>query len=471
MRPPRHSLVKRVLKNTYNPYAEASGCSTRSRVLDSQMYGVGEPSPGRADRADSAPALPVRSSASAENAQLVPKKAHVSAAEYCPFNNMGENLESAQSDSWESVCDEDFGEVKLVLAGKGETKTLLVRRPSSAQCCVIDWMNWTLSEDTWSKTAGRTLISDEEYVKEASRQLEKILGFGVTTHRGQRLNFYADSWVLGDGMGFVCFGKQNRTMLIMLSGQGCMNAIPGWEKRLYDFLTQVAVRPSISRIDLAHDDFDGSYLSVDWAYQQWKDGGFNFKKGGRPPEIQKHGNWDRHSGKGRTLAIGQRTSDKYLRFYERGKKEGDKSSLWCRAEIELKHNNTVINFDVLLNPSQYFVGAYPCLAQFENTQTPARMAVKARAQHITVDDSIAITKRQFGKHIRVFRSIFGDQETLDLITNEDENAFPKRMKPYLSFHDSGPVPIHKQEKPVVSEFVHFPSSPPFFGLNGERARL
>ena len=85
MRPPRHSLVTRVLKNTYNPYAEASGCSTRSRVPDSQMYGVGEPSSGRADRADSAPALPVRSSAIAGNAGLVPKIAHVSATVIPPF--------------------------------------------------------------------------------------------------------------------------------------------------------------------------------------------------------------------------------------------------------------------------------------------------------------------------------------------------------------------------------------------------
>ncbi|MEF2266564.1 replication initiation factor domain-containing protein [Janthinobacterium sp. LS2A] len=465
MRPPRHSLIKRASDRTYNPYAEASGCSTRARVVEPQMHGVGEPSPGRADRADSAPALPVRSSAIAGNAGLVPNIAHVSATECSPKNNMGENLEGAYSDSWESVCDEDFGEVKLVLAGKGETKTLLVRRPSSAQCCVIDWMNFTLSEDTWSKTAGRTLISDEEYVEEASRHFEKIFGFGVTTHRGQRLNFYTDSWVLGDGMGFVGFGKQNRTMLIMLSGQGCMNAIPGWEKRLYDFLTQVAVRPSISRIDLAHDDFDGSYLSVDWAYQQWKDGGFNFRKGGRPPEIQKLGNWDRPSGKGRTLTIGQRTSSKYFRFYEKGKKEGDKSSLWGRAEAELKNNNTIIDMAVLLNPSSVFVGLYPCLAQFDSRQTPVRLVVKARAQSITIEDSIAITKRQFGKYIRVFRALFGDKETLDFITNEDENAFPKRLKPFLSFADSGPVPMHKETPVNIPEFI-FIKSVPVFRPNG-----
>jgi phage replication initiation protein len=471
MRPVRNSLIKSRRKEAFSPYAEASGCSTQARSVKSQIYSVGKLSAASADRTASATALPERIGVEAEKARKVPQIAHVSATECCSLNNMGENLVGAKSEYWESVCNEDFGDVKLVLTGKGETKTLLVRVPSAAQCCVIDWMNCTVSEDTWSNTAGRTLITDDEYVEEASRQLEKIFGFGVTTHRGQKLNFYADSWVLGDGMGFVCFGKQNRTMLIMLSGQGCASATIGWERRMYEFLTTVAVRPSISRIDLAHDDFDGSYLSVDWAYQQWKEGNFSFRQGGRPPEIQKLGNWDRPSGKGRTLTIGQRSSSKFCRFYEKGKKEGDKESSWCRCEVEFKNTNTVINPEVLLNPGKFFVGAYPGFSAFAKTDTPARMEVKARALHITMDDSVEITKRQFGKYIRVFRATYGDQETLALITNADEEAFPKRLKPFLSFHDSGPVPIHKQIKPVVQDFTQFPISPPFFGLNGERARL
>ncbi len=466
MRPPRHSLVTRVLKNTYNPYAEASGCSTRPRVLNSQMHGVGETSPGRADRADSAPALPVRSSASAENARLVPKIAYVSATECPPINKMGENLEGAESAAWSSICDEDLGEVELVMTDSGKIKSVMVRRPSAAQTCVIDWINFSVLEDTWFRTAREQLISDDQIIVEASRQLEKIFGFGITSNRGKRMNFYRDSWVLGDDMGFVCFGGQRSTMLITLTGQGCLNAVAGWEKRLYDFLTKTAIRPTISRIDLAHDDFDGSYLSVDWAEQQWWDNGYSFKKGGRPPEIQEIGNWKRPSGKGRTLTIGQRTSSKYCRFYEKGKKEGDKLSLWCRCEIEFKNTNTIIRPDVLLDPSSFFVGAYPCLAKFATAETPARMEVKARAQHITVDDSIAVTKRQYGKYIRVFRALFGDKETLDLITNEDENAFPKRLKPFLSFADSGPVPMHKEQPVYIPPFI-FIKSVSVFRPNGE----
>ena len=448
-------------------YAVATGRSDSVRSVKSQVYGVGKSAATCADRTASATALPERVGAEAEKAGLVPQIAHVSASEGFHINNMWENLESTESETWSSICDEDLGEVELVMTDSGEIKSVMVRRPSAAQTCVIDWINFSVLEDTWFKTAREQLISDDQIIVEASRQLEKIFGFGITSNRGKGMNFYRDSWVLGDGMGFVCFGGQRSTMLITLTGQGCLNAVAGWEKRLHGFLTRTAIRPTISRIDLAHDDLNGSYLSVDWAEQQWWDGGYSFKKGGRPPEIQEIGNWKRPSGKGRTLAIGQRTSSKYCRFYEKGKKEGDKLSLWCRCEIEFKNTNTIIRPDVLLDPSSFFVGAYPCLAMFATVETPARMEVKARAQHITVDDSIAVTKRQYGKYIRVFRALFGDKETLDLITNEDENAFPKRLKPFLSFADTGPAPVHVEPPPYVPSFFHFINTVPSFGLNGE----
>jgi len=448
-------------------YIDASGRSS-VRNVKSQIYCAGKPPAVSADRTASAAALPERIGVEAEKAGLVPQIAHVSASGCPPINNMGENLQNVESEAWSSICDEDLGEVELVMTDSGKIKSVMVRRPSAAQTCVIDWINFSVLEDTWFKTAREQLITDDQIIIEASRQLEKIFGFGITSNRGKGMNFYRDSWVLGDDMGFVCFGSQRSTMLITLTGQGCLNAVSGWEKRLYDFLTKTAIRPTISRIDLAHDDLAGAYLSVDWAYQQWWDAGFSFKKnGGRPPEIQKVGNWDRPSGKGRTLTIGQRSSSKYCRFYEKGRKEGDKSSLWCRCEIEFKNTNTIIRPDVLLDPSSFFVGAYPCLAMFATVETPARMEVKARAQHITVDDSIAVTKRQYGKYIRVFRALFGDKETLDLITNEDENAFPKRLKPFLSFVDTGPAPVHVEPPPYVPSFFHFINTVPSFGLNGK----
>jgi phage replication initiation protein len=460
-----------------NPYAAASGGSIARRVK-ADIYASGKGDGICAERTASAGALPGRLGAAAGKNGLVPRTAYESRCDSPPINNMGENLESDVSDSWTSVCDEHFGEVDLVLTDSGKVKTLLVRRPAGNQGCVIDWINFSVLEDTWFKTARERLISDDQIIIEASRQLERIFGFGITAKRERGMNFYRESWVLGDDMGFVCFGGQRHTMLITLTGLGCLNAVAGWEKRLYDFLLKTAIRPSISRIDLAHDDFEGEYLSVDWAEEQWLKGRFSFKQGGRPPDIQRHGNWHRPSGKGRTLTIGRRNSSKFCRFYEKGKKEGDKLSLWCRCEVEFKNTNTVIVLDVLLNPTSFFGDAYPCFSEFVSTETPARMQVKERAAQITVDDTIEIVKRQFGKHIRVLRGLFGDQEALNMITNPDERAWPKRLKPYSSCEKTEHPPVHIEphehfsglsvgDGPEIPDFIRFINTVPCYGLNGD----
>lgn len=357
MRPLRHLLIRQQRTSAQDEYERATGGSLRAYRTEHEKAAPFFISDDGAERTASASALPERIGAEAEIVGFVPHSAQVSTDRTPPINNMGVYLDSAESEAWASICDEDLGEVELVMTDSGKIKSVMVRRPSAAQTCVIDWINFSVLEDTWFRTAREQLITDDQIIVEASRQLEKIFGFGITSNRGKGMNFYRDSWVLGDDMGFVCFGGQRSTMLITLTGQGCLNAVVGWEKRLYDFLTKTAIRPTISRIDLAHDDLDGSYLSVDWAEKQWWDHGYSFKQGGRPPEIQEIGNWKRPSGKGRTLAIGQRSSSKYCRFYEKGKKEGDKLSLWCRCEIEFKNTNTIIRPDVLLDPSSFFVGA------------------------------------------------------------------------------------------------------------------
>lgn len=451
-------------------YIAATGGSAIRRVK-SEIYGVGKSVAECAERTASAPALPERIGQTAEKAGLVPQKAQDWAPDSCSINNMGENLESADGCdnqyAWASISDEDFGEVKLVLTDSGKTKTVMVRKPSKTQACIIDWVNFTVLEDTFFRTARQTLVTDDQIIEEASRQLEKILGFGITEKCSAGRNFYRESWILGDRMGVVCFGGQRSTLLVMLSGQGCQNAVAGWEKRLFQFLTAIAVRPSISRIDLAHDDIEGAYLSVDWAAEQYALGGYTKRSGGRPPNIERIGNWDRPTGKGRTLTIGLRTSSKFCRFYEKGRKEGDKSSLWCRCEVEFKNTNTVIPFDVLLNPTDFFAAAYPCFAHFVQVETPQRMEVKAKTAQITIDACVEVTKHQFGKYIRVFRELWGDKAALDVICNEAEDYWPKRMKPLTSNAQTGSLPVHKLAPVRIPSFIEFITTVPCFGLNGE----
>lgn len=471
MRPVRHSLIRRQRERAAADYAGASGGIAPSRAVKAQIYGVDKTYAAGAGRTASAPALPERTGSEAEKAGLVPQIAQFSDRLSDPINNMGLNLTSLEledtAESWSSVSEEHIGEVALVMSESGKTKTVMRRHPANGQICIIDWVNFSVLEDTFFKTSRQILVTDDQIIEEASRQFEKIFGFGITLKRDRGMNFYRESWVLGDGMGFVCFGGQRSTMLITLSGQGCQNAVAGWESRLFDFLTKVATRPSISRIDLAHDDFEGAYLSVDWADAQWDVNGFSFKEGGRPPEIQHLGNWKRPSGKGRTLNIGVRTSSKFCRFYEKGKKEGDKDSLWCRCEVEFKNTSMLIPPEVLLQPSQYFCGAYPCFVEFARVETPLRMEIKRKTAQITVDACIEVTKHQFGKYLRVFRELYGDKEALDLVCNDTADYWPKRMKPLTSDATSGPVPIHKQEPPPIPSWMRFITTVPCFGLNGE----
>ncbi|MFM9435747.1 phage replication initiation protein [Janthinobacterium sp. CG_23.3] len=439
-------------------YRTASGGSSLARNVKGQIYAFGLSPSTCAERTASAPALPERIGAVDGQGRFIPRFPLKTAHADDHLNNMWENLESAKSTTpgWSSVVDEDFGHVKLVITDTGESVTHLVRKPVDNQVAFIDWCNFHVSEETFFKTAKRPLVTDDEIVCEASRYLEEeIFGFGVTSKRSVGLNFYRESWVLGDGFGFVCFGGQRATLMVVLNGQGCQSALPGWEKRLHKFLTTIAVRPVLTRVDLAHDDFDGAYLSVDWADQKWSEGGFSLReKGGRPPDIRHLGNWKKPSGRGRTLTIGTRASSKYCRFYEKGKMLGDKFSLWCRCEVERKSANSIIDFDILLNPSKDFVGSYPCISEFAKVDTPRRVEVKAKSAQISFDTSVAITRRQFGKYIRVFRSLFDTSEQLlDAISHPDEGVWPKRLRPFLVDATSGPAPIHRAPKPETYDFV------------------
>lgn len=335
-----------------------------------------------------------------------------------PINNMGENLGNLES----------YEAVDVVLTNSGKKKIIMCQKPANDGLCVIDWVNFTVSEQTWWKTFGAILLSEDQHVAEASRVLKKIFGFGVTAKREKGLNHYQASWVLGDDMGFVCFGGQRQTMLVTLTGQGCVHAKEGWQQRLHDFLATDAVRPSISRIDLAHDDFNGAYLSVDWAEQQWALSGYTARAGGRAPNIERVGNWHRPSGAGRTLYIGTRSSGKFCRFYEKGKAEGDALSPWVRCEVEFKSSDRIIPFEILLRPSMYFAGAYRCFATFAQHATPTRLVLKQKTAQIVMDSAIEITRHQFGKYLRVFREIYGDKDTLDAVCNNTERYWPKRLK-------------------------------------------
>ena len=375
-----------------------------------------------------------------------------------PTNKMGVTVAIAHSVT-----------IPLIMNQSGKPKYFAMRQPGNGQICTTDYLNMSIDVSTWSRTARESLVTDEQHVHEASRHCEMLFGFGVTACRNKGMNFYRESYILGDNFGFVCVGGQKETMLITLTGLGCTNAVEGWEKRVYQFVTKGdAIRPALTRIDLAYDDFEGDHISVDWAEEQWHVGGYTAITGGVPPTIERRGDWHRPNGKGRTLYIGRRESGKFCRVYEKGKSEGCATSNWTRFEVEFKNKDRDIPFEILLDPSSYFVSAYPCISEFAHAETPKRIAVKQKTAQINVDAIASITKHQFGKHLRVLRELHGDAGSLNLICSTEDDYWPKRLKPITASISTAAPPIHTlQDEVFVPTYIDYITTLPSHGLNKE----
>ncbi|WP_260438657.1 replication initiation factor domain-containing protein [Burkholderia contaminans] len=329
-------------------------------------------------------------------------------------------------------------ELQMVMTDTGELKTILVRRPVNEQVAMIDTLRFTVGEETWNRTAGIQLVADEAFIFEASKHLTQIFGFGITRDLKKSRDFYTNAWELGDNYGHVAFGgaSQRGTMLINLSGQGCIAAKAGWESRLHDFLVDTAARPTITRVDLAHDCMEGEY-TVDQVDGWYDDGLFTCSV--NAPHHEYKGDWKKPNGKGRSVYIGLRRNGKLCRAYEKGREQGDADSEWLRIEVEFRNNKRVIPLDVLLDPSSYFVGAYPCLRFLDASRSPEKIEIKRKAAEINVDASLKNIRTSYGKYAFVLRNLLGDADFLDAITN-DSGDWPERLK--VPDYETCAVPIH-----------------------------
>lgn len=291
------------------------------------------------------------------------------------------------------------------------------RQSVSADGAFIDWLNFSCQCTSFNE------VSDGEIVIRLSNQLARILGYGVTSKRETGLNFYRESYILGNNWGFVCIGGQHDTLMVSITGAGCMAAQEGWEKRLYDFLPTL-LRPRITRIDLARDFFEGEY-TPDQALNDYEAGAFSL--GARMPEIEQRGNWINPSGKGRTLNIGNRMSGKMARVYEKGLQLGKGFSElfphWVRVEGELHNQDREIPFDVLIHPGQYLAGLYPAF-NFINS-THHRIQTKKNTVKLVYDAAVNTVKHQFGTLLHVMLAIEGSAEAVLMrVTRE---GMPKRL--------------------------------------------
>lgn len=339
-----------------------------------------------------------------------------------------------------------------LLSENGEIKEVTKRVHYDSKVAIIDWVNTTMHESTFVLI--NNAVTDKEVYRNVSECLVSIFGFGITAMRDRGANFYHRSLTIGNDWGMVCHGGQANTILITLNGEGCAAARHGWERRLYDFLNS-AVLPKITRIDVAHDDFNGDLFTLDSLYASYHLGGFNV--GGRNPDIEQRGNWLKPNGKGRTLYIGNRTNGKFLRAYEKGlqlcpNSNQSTASRWVRVEVELKSVDRILPFEILIYPHEYLAATYPVLSSLSVEQE--RIMTTQKTVELSYDRTKNWLVRQCGSALKMVNEIDGIQGINELFVG---SKIPKGMT-VPSFKDSA-------EELHTTEDMHQPAIFQYIGLD------
>lgn len=220
------------------------------------------------------------------------------------------------------------------------------------------------------------------------------------------------------GFGLLGYGGEHQrgTIHLELNAHGCArvqdwNAVRVWCE---------AYGVRITRIDLAHDDFSGETVSVAQA-RAWFDEG-QFTTGGRAPYARLVD--DLGSDKGKTLYVGQRQNGKLCRVYEKGKQLGDRQSRWCRVEVELRGKSRDIPYDVLLRPSDYLAGAYPCLAYLSQCQDKVRTLKKSA--EIGYARMVECLRTQYGPALNAMMRVEGG-DPFAVLEQAMRPGTPKRL--------------------------------------------
>lgn len=310
-------------------------------------------------------------------------------------------------------------------------KNEMIRIPTKDEKCVIDWITVTMQAMTFDDytTTKQSLerLRQSALIKNISTVLADIFGFAVDYENKSGRNFYERSWQLEHEAGYVCLGGQNDTVMICINGTGCTYGKTGWESHFNAWLNLFAQNAKITRIDLAHDDLKGIF-NVDFFDSQDDKGGFT--SGGRKPTVEKRGNWKRPNGRGRSFYIGSRQSSKFCRIYEKGKQLGDPNSPWTRVEVEFKARDIFIDFDVLLNPSEFFISAYPCFLVYRNNCNANKFERIDKQDKMTFEQAIEILKNQYGRYLHFFRRVYDDDtKLLNVLTDIENTKIPERIDP------------------------------------------
>lgn len=224
--------------------------------------------------------------------------------------------------------------------------------------------------------------------------------------------------------GLLAYGSESQrgSFHIELNAHAC-GLVSDWHKVKQWGETHDA---RITRLDLAHDDYEGHTVSIQQAIDWYEQGGFI--TAGRPPKRHLHHDFD--SGDGKTFQVGERKNGKFCRIYEKGREQGDKSSPWVRVEVELHNKSRVIPWDAVINPGHFLAGAYPCL-QFLSTKQH-RIKTIQKSANITYSRMVAWLKESAGKAIYLMLEV-NQGDPVAVVSQIVRPGRPRRLQHFEDF--------------------------------------
>lgn len=291
---------------------------------------------------------------------------------------------------------------------------------SAAGGAIVDWCTATFAFDASTFPA-------------FLRHLSFVVGYELQAVEPRALKGFTEgyvihAWVEGAAVALavMCWGGESQRGRAMLDVPGASCGMVDWPA-MRDFLESLP-ESRLTRVDVAVDLHEGQF-TVDDACDWVQAGEFNCR--GRNPSTRLDGDWlpvlkgeGVGSTKGRTLYVGRARNGKGLRVYEKGRQLGDADSEWNRFEVQFGNRDRVLPFDLLTEPTRFFVGAYPALERVVSV-AGERIATISNTAAITIGRILTWVKASAGKWLHVLSSEVDPSELVEAIR---VHAVPRRVQ-------------------------------------------
>lgn len=216
----------------------------------------------------------------------------------------------------------------------------------------------------------------------------------------------ADLLMADMSLGLMAYGgeAQNEWIYTGVTGQGC-DWVADWDEADHHLSKLPAF--DARRVDIALDIKDRT-VTHETLLSAYRAGLFCPPgAGGRPPKCLKLEPEDPKAG--RTINIGTRTSDKYLRGYEKGLQiaaglpldgctaiDGVAPEDWYRVELELKPKTAPLPSDLIARRDHYFAGAYPYLQRILAVEPDVLVMSRDRVPQLDLAKALEQIRHQYG---------------------------------------------------------------------------